>query len=80
MIYLLQNVRNMLKLARSILQEVNSIRICLTSLQKYVDGTFTVPLSRTSLMLIDGVRVVLSDCLIKTSESWETIDRLRLNQ
>ena len=60
--------------------EVNSIRACLDLLEKFLNGTTTVSRSRTSLILVDEVRVVLTDCVITFSELKESIDKLRLSE
>lgn len=77
---LLKNVKNIPKLAQGVMLEVNSITTCLGSLQNFLNGTVTAQRSRTSLLVIDEVRVVLTDCVTTFSELKETLDRLGLNQ
>ena len=77
---LLQNVKYMPKFARGVLLEVNSITSCLGQLQCFLNKTVMASRSRTSLIMIDEVRVVLTQCVTTFSELKETLDNLGMNQ
>ena len=75
--------------AQAVLVEVNGIGICLGQLQEYVLGKQESFKSRRSLIMIEQVIVVLTDCvsvfseleqileMLKTDLPMKTIDRLK---
>ncbi|KAL8685797.1 MAG: hypothetical protein Q9218_007538 [Villophora microphyllina] len=77
---LVQNIMDLPKLEQGVVTEVRSITICLRSLQKFIDGTVTAPRSRTALIMIDEVRVVLTECVTLFSDLRKVLDELGLDQ
>ncbi len=75
--------------AQAVLMEVNGISICLNQLQEYVLGKQELFKTRRSLIMIEQVIVVLTDCvsvfseleqileILKTDPPLRTIDRLK---
>ncbi|KAL8691508.1 MAG: hypothetical protein Q9218_003274 [Villophora microphyllina] len=76
----LKNVKKMPDFAQGLMLVVNSITTCLGSLQSFLNGTVTARRSRTSLVMINDVRVVLTECVATFSKLRETLDRLGMNQ
>ena len=76
---LLQNLRNAPELAKVVIREVESITRCLRSLQCFLDGSVTAHHSRTALIMIDEVRVVLTNCVSTISELKDSLAKLGLN-
>lgn len=77
---LVQKVAGMSELAKGVTLEVQSVTACIRSLQRFTDGTTTAPRSRTALIMIDEVRVVLTECVIVFSELQKVLDQLELGQ
>ncbi|KAL9584724.1 MAG: hypothetical protein Q9212_001937 [Teloschistes hypoglaucus] len=75
-----QKVTGISHLAKSVTLEVQSVTACIRSLQRFTDGTTTAPRSRTALIMIDEVRVVLTECVIVFSELKKVLDQLELGQ
>ena len=73
---LVRNVKNASKLAKGVLLEVNTITTCLTALQRFVNGSVLPARSRTALVMIDELRVVLIECVITFSDLKETLVKL----
>lgn len=71
---LLHSIKGMPKLARNVMSEVEEIKACLNLLHTFLSGTVTASRSRTALIMIDQVRVVLTDCVITFSELKATLD------
>ena len=62
------SVKNAPQLAHSVLSEVSDVRFCLVQLQGYLDRTSTNSRSYEKLLMVDDIRVVLSNCVMIFSE------------
>ena len=63
--------------AQAVLTEVNGIGICLRQLQEYLLGKEESFRSRRSLIMIEQVIVVLTDCVSIFSELEQTLEMLK---
>ena len=77
---LVRKTRDAPKIARDVALEVSSISACLSQLQFLLNGTRLPSRSGTSLVMVDQVLVVLTDCVTIFSELQETLDSLKSNQ
>lgn len=68
------------KLAQNILIEVNGITVCLNQLQTFLMHTQTTHRSQESLVLVDQVLVILSDCVLIFSELEQNLDPLKVEE
>ena len=66
--------------AKGILVEITDIRVCLNQLGGFLLGTQDAPRSRTSLIMIEQVIIVLTDCVTIFSELEQTLDMLKTDQ
>lgn len=66
--------------ARVVLMEVTGIGVCLNQLQGYVLGKQETPKSRRSLIMIEQVIVVLTDCVSIFSELEQALEMLKTDQ
>ena len=73
---MLQSLKYAPKFAKSVLLEVNTITTCLGALRRFVDGSVSPMRTRASLIMIDDVRVVLTECVITFPELEETSVKL----
>ncbi|KAG8525604.1 uncharacterized protein KY384_009248 [Bacidia gigantensis] len=64
----IRNTRGAPKLAHNVLEDVNSLRAVLSSLQEYILGTAKLPQAQASLILVEQVVVTLGDCVKLFSE------------
>lgn len=63
--------------ARHVLNEITGIYACLNALDAFLSGRQESPRSRTSLVMIEQVVVVFTDCVSIFSELEQTIDSLK---
>lgn len=63
--------------AQGVLLEVTALSVCLSQLQRYVSGKQEVARSRKSLVMVEQVIVVLTDCVSMFSELEQTLDMLK---
>lgn len=75
-----RSARTAPKLARNTLIEVNDITVCLNQLQTFLLRTQTTHRSQESLVLVDQVLVILSDCVLIFSELEQTLDPLAIEE
>ena len=75
-----RSARTAPKLAQNTLIEVNDITVCLNQLQTFLLRTQTTHRSQESLILVDQVLVILSDCVMIFSELEQTLDSLRIEE
>ena len=73
---LLQTLKNGPKSSQAILLEVNTINTCLSALQRFLSGSIIAARSRTSLIKVEEIQVVLTECVTIFSELKETLDKL----
>ncbi len=66
--------------AKAVLAEVTGISICLNQLQGYLSGKQETPRSRRSLIMIEQVIVVLTDCVSVFSELEQNLEMLKTDQ
>jgi len=66
--------------ARAVFMEVTGISVCLNQLQGYVLGKQETFRSRRSLIMIEQVIVVLTDCVSIFSELEQTLEILKTDQ
>lgn len=66
--------------ARGVLMEITDIRVCLDQLGGFLLGTQEAPKSRTSLIMIEQVIIVLTDCVTIFSELEQTLEMLKTDQ
>jgi hypothetical protein len=66
--------------ARAVFMEVTGISVCLNQLQGYVLGKQETFRSRRSLIMIEQVIVVLTDCVSIFSELEQTLEMLKTDQ
>lgn len=76
----IKGARTAPKLARNALIEVTDITVCLNQLQTILLRTQTTHQSQESLILVDQVLVILSDCVLIFSELEQTLDPLRIEE
>lgn len=77
---LLHSAHQASKAVQDVAQEVTGIAICLEQLQSFLHGTVTASRSRTSMIMIDQILVVMTGCVTTFSELQETLDKLDLDQ
>ncbi|MCJ1479668.1 hypothetical protein MMC13_008354 [Lambiella insularis] len=78
--HLVSNAKGASASAQSVLAEVSDIGLCLNQLQGFLLGSHEVCGSRTSLIMIDQVIVVLTNCVSIFSELEQTIEMLKTEQ
>jgi len=66
--------------ARAVFMEVTGISVCLNQLQGYILGKQETFRSRRSLIMIEQVIVVLTDCVSIFSELEQTLEMLKTDQ
>lgn len=71
-----QGLKNVPNVAREVLQEVSDIRTCLAQLQAFLMGTRVGSRSRTALLMVDQVMVILTSCVMTFSELEQTVESL----
>ena len=71
-----RDLKDVPKVARRILQEVSDISTCLAQLQAFLIGTKAGSRSRTALIMVEQVVVVLTSCVMTFSELEETLESL----
>lgn len=72
----IQSLKETSEFARGVIMEVESIVACLRQLRLYLSGVIVPSRSRTSLVLIEQVQVVLTSCVTTFSELRRTLDKL----
>lgn len=75
-----RSARTAPKLAQNTLIEVNDITVCLNQLQAFLLSTQATHRSQESLVLVDQVLVILSDCVLIFSELEQTLEPLRIEE
>lgn len=65
--------------ARHVLTEVTGIYACLNQLDAFLSGRSESPSSRRSLVMLEQVIIVFTDCVSMFSELEQTIDSLKTN-
>ena len=63
--------------ARVVLAEVNDIRVILSELQSFLLGLDSPNSSRTSLLKVEKVVTIVSDCVLTFSELERLLDELK---
>lgn len=76
----IKSARTAPTLARNALIEVTDITVCLNQLQTFLLRTQTTHQSQESLVLVDQVLVILSDCVLIFSELEQTLHPLRIEE
>ena len=76
----IQNLKETPSFVRGVITEVESITACVRQLQSYLDGAAVTSRSRTSLVLVEQVQVVLTSCIATFSDLKRTLDKLGLSQ
>ena len=71
-----QGMRNVPNVVREVLQEVSDISTCLAQLQAFLMGTRVGSRSRTALLMVEQVIVILTSCVMTFSELEETLESL----
>ena len=66
--------------ARSVLMEVTGIYACLNQLQGFLIGSEEAAKSRRSLIMIDQVIIVFTDCVSIFSELEQTLESLKTGE
>ena len=72
-----RGLTNVPNVARGILQEVSDISTCLAQLQAFLMGTRVGLRSRTALLMVEQVVVILTSCVMTFSELEETLESLK---
>ena len=75
-----KNTRDANLSAHKVLLEVTDIGVCLNQLQGFLLGTEEAPKSRKSLLMIEQVVVVFTDCVCIFSELEQTLEMIRSDQ
>ena len=70
------NYRDAESLANNVQNEVSDVAACLVQLQEFLIGASTVSGSRSSLLMIEQVVVVLTNCVLIFSELEKTLDNI----
>ena len=65
------------KLAQSVLAEVIDVSACLSQVQSFLLGVEEIPRSRQSLVMVEEIVVVLSNCVVIFSELEELLDLMK---
>ena len=60
--------------------EMTDVSACLSQLQRFLLGTQEVARSRESLLLVDQVFVIRSNCVLVFSELEQTLDSIGLDE
>jgi hypothetical protein len=76
----IKNTRSAPKLAHRVLTEVSSFAAVLSQLQAFVLGSASVARERGTLILVEQVLVVLTECVIAFSELDEVLQTLKTQQ
>ena len=71
-----RGLKNVPNVAHGVLQEVSDISTCLAQLQTYLMGTNVGSRSRTALLMVEQVVVILTSCVMTFSELEETVESL----
>ena len=66
--------------ARGVLQEVTGVYLCLQQLQDYLLGKQEVAQSRKSMVLIEQVVIIFTDCVSAFSQLEQTMEGLRTGE
>ena len=66
--------------ARSVLMEVTGIHVCLHQLQDFLLGKREAPRSRRSLVMIEHLIIVFTDCVSIFSELEQTLESLKTDE
>ena len=74
-----KSVKEAPKHLQDVLNEVSNISICLTQLQTFLNGPSNMSRSRSTLIMVDQVLVVLTQCIATFSELEEIVDFSRGN-
>ena len=61
-------------------REVADIEVCLSQLQLFVHGVATAPQSRTALLMVEHVVVVLMGCVTTFSELEKALSRFKTDR
>lgn len=67
-------------LAKSVIVEVNEISACLSQVQSFLLNSKEIPRSHQSLLMVEEVVIVLSNCVKIFSELEEEVDSLKPDQ
>ena len=76
----IRNIREAPTIAQDVASEITGITACLSQLQLFLDGTVTAFSSRTSLIMLDQIFVVLTNCVKIFSELQEILNELKQDQ
>lgn len=71
------SVKGAPRLASNVLQEVSDTSACLSQLQSYLMGNRATSRSHEHLLMIEQIRVALSNCVLIFSELEEIVESLK---
>ena len=66
--------------ARSIVAEVNHLRVCLTQLFPFLDGTGVATRTRRAAVSLESVVIISTSCVMTLSDLERLLDTFRLDQ